>query len=116
MSGVLVCAAPGTQRPWQGQIEKSEGVALPEHDPSCSICVPGNVSVPEASTNPNYVDTFVFDNDFAALRPEPLTGSAYRRGLLEAEARVRTLPGIVLFACASPYARANASDGDSIGD
>jgi UDPglucose--hexose-1-phosphate uridylyltransferase len=85
-----------TQRPWQGQIEKSEGVALPEHDPSCYLC-PGNVRA-GGIQNPHYADTFVFDNDFAALRPEPLTGSGYRRGLLEAEAE----SGLCRVLCYSP--------------
>jgi UDPglucose--hexose-1-phosphate uridylyltransferase len=56
-----------TQRPWQGQNEKSEAEALPAYDPTCYLC-PGNVRAGGAR-NPNYSSTFVFENDYAALKP-----------------------------------------------
>lgn len=54
-----------TKRPWQGQIEQPTPEQRPAHDPECYLC-PGN---PRAGgvNNPNYANTFVFTNDFAAL-------------------------------------------------
>jgi len=54
-------------RPWQGQVEKIAATHEPEYDPTCYLC-PGN---PRAggTLNPRYTRTFVFENDFAALKP-----------------------------------------------
>jgi UDPglucose--hexose-1-phosphate uridylyltransferase len=57
-----------TERPWQGQTEPSEPPA-PKYDPNCYLC-PGNRRA-NGETNPQYQTTFVFDNDFAALKPAP---------------------------------------------
>jgi UDPglucose--hexose-1-phosphate uridylyltransferase len=57
-----------TQRPWQGQTEAAAApVALP-YDPDCYLCA-GNLRVGGAQT-PVYEQTFVFENDFAALKPD----------------------------------------------
>lgn len=56
------------QRPWQGQTEHSEREAAPQFDPQCYLC-PGNVRAGGVH-NPRYLDTYVFDNDFAALQPD----------------------------------------------
>jgi UDPglucose--hexose-1-phosphate uridylyltransferase len=55
-------------RPWQGKVERPPEDQRPQYDPSCYLC-PGNVRAGSAR-NPTYQDTFVFDNDFAALLPE----------------------------------------------
>ncbi len=57
-----------TQRPWQGQVEKVPPEDKPRYDPACYLC-PGNERAGGAR-NPHYTATFVFDNDFAALKPE----------------------------------------------
>lgn len=57
-----------TQRPWQGQQEKTEQTSLPEYDPSCYLC-PGNKRS-NGEINENYSQTYVFDNDFPALGRE----------------------------------------------
>jgi len=57
-----------TQRPWQGQVEDTPKEKQPEYDPTCYLC-PGNNRVGGA-VNPDYRDTFVFTNDFAALLPD----------------------------------------------
>ncbi len=57
-----------TQRPWQGQQEKTEQNSLPEYDPSCYLC-PGNKRS-NGEINENYSQTYVFDNDFPALGRE----------------------------------------------
>ena len=56
-----------TQRPWLGQVEKTQPEALPAYDPACYLC-PGN-SRAEGRKNPNYQGPFVFENDFPALLP-----------------------------------------------
>jgi UDPglucose--hexose-1-phosphate uridylyltransferase len=58
-----------TQRPWLGQVEKTPSENLPQYDPDCYLC-PGNERA-GGVVNPPYTGTFVFDNDFAALKPEP---------------------------------------------
>ncbi len=57
------------KRPWLGQVEKRPAQSLPEYDPTCYLC-PGNERA-GGVRNPAYAGTFVFDNDFAALLPEP---------------------------------------------
>jgi len=64
---VLVSPHRG-KRPWQGQVEDLPIDRLPAHDPGCYLC-PGNRRA-GGEVNPNYSNTFVFDNDFAALQPE----------------------------------------------
>lgn len=56
-----------TQRPWQGQREASVD-ARPSYDPTCYLC-PGNTRA-NGEANPGYTQTFVFQNDYAALLPE----------------------------------------------
>ena len=72
-SWVLVSAGR-TSRPWQGAVERSPDEGLPAYDPGCYLC-PGNARAGGAR-NPEYESTFVFTNDFAALRPdvEPAAG------------------------------------------
>jgi UDPglucose--hexose-1-phosphate uridylyltransferase len=56
-----------TQRPWQGQTEETtKPLSLP-YDPTCYLC-PGNTRAGGHLT-PEYTGTFVFENDFAALKP-----------------------------------------------
>ena len=57
------------KRPWQGQQEAVDNSPRPSHDPTCYLCA-GNTRV-NGEVNPDYKGTFVFDNDFAALRPAP---------------------------------------------
>src|SRR5438552_2503613 len=85
-----------TQRPWQGQTEELAPAAKPEYDPTCYLC-PGN---PRSGgvRNPAYTSTFVFDNDFAALKPDTVPRRYEEGGLLVAEAE----PGICRVVCFSP--------------
>ncbi|GAC22612.1 MAG: UDP-glucose--hexose-1-phosphate uridylyltransferase [Alteromonadaceae bacterium] len=53
------------KRPWQGQVEKPQQNDSAAHDPSCYLCA-GNTRI-NGEVNPEYKDTFVFTNDFAAL-------------------------------------------------
>jgi UDPglucose--hexose-1-phosphate uridylyltransferase len=68
LSGQWVLVSPHrTQRPWQGQLERTPPSQRPAYDPTCYLC-PGNERA-GGVRNPPYTGTFVFENDFAALRP-----------------------------------------------
>jgi UDPglucose--hexose-1-phosphate uridylyltransferase len=75
LTGEWVLVSPHrTQRPWQGQVEKTPPENLHPYDPNCYLC-PGN-SRAGGHRNPEYSSTFVFDNDFAALLPDIPPGGA----------------------------------------
>ncbi|CAI2441792.1 Galactose-1-phosphate uridylyltransferase [Serratia entomophila] len=66
LTGQWVLVSPHrAKRPWQGQQESLPNDSLPAHDPHCFLC-PGNIRV-TGDKNPDYRDTYVFVNDFAAL-------------------------------------------------
>ncbi len=69
-----------TERPWQGQLERVPPETTLRFDPACYLC-PGNTRA-GGVRNPDYGKTFVFDNDFAALRPDAPTDSFDQQGLL----------------------------------
>jgi UDPglucose--hexose-1-phosphate uridylyltransferase len=85
-------------RPWQGEVAKLTNKPEPAYDPECYLC-PGNSRV-GGVRNPVYASTFVFDNDFAALKPgvQHERIDAESRGLLVAEGE----PGICRVICFSP--------------
>ena len=85
-----------TQRPWQGQVEKTAEPTPLTYDPACYLC-PGN-SRAGGVKNPQYDSTFVFDNDFAALKPEVESFEQNRDGLLIA----RSERGICRVVCFLP--------------
>ena len=96
LSGEWVLVSPHRMaRPWQGQVERRSDDARPAHDPSCYLC-PGNTRV-GGERNPEYATTFVFDNDFAALKPGATTAVAVG-DLLRAEGE----PGVCRVICFSP--------------
>jgi len=69
LTGEWVLVSPGrSERPWRGQMEATTAPAGLAYDPSCYLC-PGNERAGGAR-NPQYTSTFVFTNDFAALRPD----------------------------------------------
>ena len=53
-------------RPWQGEVEPVPAAAEMAYDPNCYLC-PGNARA-GGIRNPQYLTTFVFDNDFPALK------------------------------------------------
>lgn len=71
-----------TRRPWQGRKDPRPPEHHPVYDPDCYLC-PGNTRA-NGEANPPYVETFVFANDFAALRPDTLV-ARIDDGLLRAE-------------------------------
>ena len=97
LTGQWVLVSPHrTQRPWQGQVEETARAEQPEYDPSCYL-FPGNERAGGAR-NPRYTSTFVFDNDFAALRPDTPPDRFDEGGLLVAQGE----PGICRVVCFSP--------------
>src|SRR5947199_1005055 len=75
-----------TQRPWQGQVESRPTSAALAYDPTCYLC-PGNPRAGGAR-NPAYTGTFVFENDFAALKPDTPAGKIDEGGLIIAASEV----------------------------
>ena len=90
LTGEWVLVSPQrAKRPWLGQVEKTPVQSLPVYDPTCYLC-PGNERA-GGVRNPQYMGTYVFDNDFSALLPgltketraedSPLLFSEPERGL-----------------------------------
>jgi len=100
LTGEWVLVSPHrTKRPWQGQQEKPDMATLPAHDEGCYLC-PGNERA-GGMVNPDYSDTFVFTNDFAALLPDMPDGYApetSQESLLVAEPET----GVCRVICYSP--------------
>jgi UDPglucose--hexose-1-phosphate uridylyltransferase len=81
------------ERPWQGHLEAAVSAPPLPYDPNCYLC-PGNERAGGAR-NPQYHSTFVFTNDFAALKPvqfdvQPARQDDSRRGLLRSESEAGT--------------------------
>ena len=97
LTGEWVLVSPHrAQRPWQGQVESVPPEAVAKYDPNCYLC-PGNARA-GGMTNPAYTETFVFDNDFAALKPDTPAGEVQEKGLLVA----RSEAGRCRVVCFSP--------------
>ena len=96
LTGEWVLVSAGrTDRPWQGSTESLPVETRPRFDPDCYLC-PGNTRARGAS-NPAYEETFVFTNDYAALRPD-VAAEGMSEGLLRAEGE----PGTCRVVCYSP--------------
>jgi UDPglucose--hexose-1-phosphate uridylyltransferase len=81
LTGDFVLVSPHrAKRPWQGKVEALPPDNRPSYDPKCYLC-PGNTRA-DGSKNPNYKDSFVFTNDFSALRTDTPDGSFNVDGLL----------------------------------
>ncbi|MHB2021291.1 MAG: UDP-glucose--hexose-1-phosphate uridylyltransferase [Candidatus Xenobia bacterium] len=85
-----------TQRPWQGQVEKTPVASQPTYDPACYLC-PGNARA-GGHRNPDYDGVFGFDNDYPALTPDTPDGGVDAYGLIVARAET----GICRVVCFSP--------------
>ncbi|HEY7941136.1 MAG TPA: UDP-glucose--hexose-1-phosphate uridylyltransferase [Candidatus Limnocylindrales bacterium] len=79
----VLVSAERTRRPWQGRRDHHAPSPLPSYDPSCYLC-PGNTRA-NGEANPTYEETFVFTNDFAALRPDSAPARFEEGDLLRAE-------------------------------
>ena len=95
----VLVSAQRTQRPWQGSVETAAPETRPAYDPACYLC-PGNTRA-NGETNPDYDSTYVFTNDFAALRPDDPTDRV-TDGLLVAEGEAGHVPRHLLLAAPRP--------------
>ena len=86
-----------TQRPWQGEVSRTDAKPAVHYDPECYLC-PGNVRA-GGKKNPPYASVFAFTNDYAALLPNsPEKIEETGHGLLRAE----TERGICRVLCFHP--------------
>lgn len=83
------------KRPWQGQNEIPSNEVRPSYDESCYLCA-GNTRI-NGEVNPDYKDTYVFTNDFAALQNDSKSFQI-NEGLLQAQSET----GICKVICFSP--------------
>src|SRR5580704_15593160 len=83
---------------WQAQTEPPEQESSQHYDPNCYLC-PGNTRA-RGARNPSYTQTFVFDNDFAALQPNtpPSEVDIEGKGIVVAQSE----SGICRVVCFSP--------------
>jgi UDPglucose--hexose-1-phosphate uridylyltransferase len=73
-----------TQRPWQGEVTKTNVEQGPAYDPACYLC-PGNDRA-GGGKNPAYKGVFSFVNDYSALLPDsPAPAVSEHSELLHAE-------------------------------
>jgi UDPglucose--hexose-1-phosphate uridylyltransferase len=97
LTGEWVLVSPHrTDRPWQGKIEEIKIKKLPEYDGDCYLC-PGNMRA-NRQVNPEYTDTFIFDNDFPAILPK--FEEAYDK--LHPLLKTQNLAGVCRVLCFSP--------------
>jgi len=62
------------KRPWQGQVESLDEEAKPAYDENCFLCA-GNTRI-NGEVNKKYTKTYVFTNDFAAMKPDTPVASS----------------------------------------
>lgn len=83
LTGEWILVSPHrTKRPWQGKTEEIVTNSRSQHDPLCYLCA-GNPRM-NGEINPNYTDTYVFQNDFAALQSDVPQGEIKKGELLNA--------------------------------
>lgn len=94
------------KRPWQGQVEKLDEEVRPAYDETCYLCS-GNTRI-NGEVNDKYENTFVFANDFAAIKQDtPVVSSddpLFKMATEQGESRVicfspdhsKTLPELSL--------------------
>jgi UDPglucose--hexose-1-phosphate uridylyltransferase len=97
LTGEWILVSPQRwERPWQGKMEVPANKQLRQYDPECYLC-PGNKRA-NGETNPDYENTYIFNNDFSAILPEPEEGSINKDNLFVASVE----RGICRVVCFSP--------------
>ncbi|MEW6264914.1 MAG: UDP-glucose--hexose-1-phosphate uridylyltransferase [Thermodesulfobacteriota bacterium] len=97
LTGEWVLVSPHrTRRPWSGHVDQPARPGRPAYDPECYLC-PGNQRAGGA-VNPVYEHTFVFDNDFSTLLPEPVNRAGEKSPWL----RFQPVRGLCRVICFSP--------------
>lgn len=84
-----------TQRPWQGEVSRTDVPAALHFDPACYLC-PGNTRAGGHQT-PQYSGVYVFDNDYAALLPDSPTPTATTANQLLRAERERGICRVLCF-------------------
>lgn len=79
----VLCSPHRTKRPWQGKVEKLPADTRPSYDPN-DYLGPTNTRA-NGEVNPDYKNTFVFTNDFAALQASIPSGEVNEDNLLIAK-------------------------------
>lgn len=97
LTGEWVLVSPHrAKRPWQGAVETPREDIVPAYDPDCYLC-PGNTRV-TGDVNPSYTGTYVFTNDFPAVREDTPASRQDRDPLL----RLDSTRGTCRVICFSP--------------
>jgi UDPglucose--hexose-1-phosphate uridylyltransferase len=97
LTGEWVLVSPHrTKRPWQGKVETAPKNDRPSYDEKCYLC-PGN-SRADGTVNPQYIEPFAFNNDYAALLNDTPDGETNVEDLLQS----RSQKGICRVICFSP--------------
>lgn len=97
LTGDWILVSPHrTKRPWQGKVEPTQAANRPPYDPRCYLC-PGNERAGDAK-NPEYQETYVFTNDFAALLDDVPAFDSSETQLFQAKA----VKGTCRVICFSP--------------
>lgn len=97
LTGEWILVSPHrTKRPWQGKVEQQSLQHKPEYEPDCYLC-PNNKRA-SGDINPSYSSTFVFDNDFSALRSDTFDFAINDSELIKAKSE----KGICRVVCFSP--------------
>lgn len=92
----IIVAAHRQDRPWSGAVIEHEQEKLPEYVADCYLC-PGNSRV-SGKVNPNYTQTFVFDNDHPSVSFDAPSNIARPTGIY----RNQPARGIARVVCYSP--------------
>ncbi|CDO95713.1 unnamed protein product [Kluyveromyces dobzhanskii CBS 2104] len=91
------------KRPWLGQQEKPGRNDAPEHDDKCFLC-PGNTRA-TGEGNPDYKSTYIFQNDYAAVKleqPDLEPNSLDSDPLKERLFKIKGVKGNCFVICFSP--------------
>ncbi len=84
LTGEWILVSPHrTKRPWKGKSEQENIQDKLQYDPNCYLC-PANIRA-NGIKNPDYKNTFVFKNDFAALLPDSGQDEFNHKNLLKAQ-------------------------------
>jgi UDPglucose--hexose-1-phosphate uridylyltransferase len=97
LTGEWILVSPHrTERPWQGKVENKIQTVDSEYSSDCYLC-PKNKRA-NGEINPDYASTFVFDNDYGALKSDESDSIINESELIKAQ----TERGICRVVCFSP--------------
>ena len=92
----VIIAAHRQNRPWIGETVDKNSKVVPDYDPDCFLC-PGNKRV-SGMQNPDYRQTFVFDNDHACVSWDAPEIEEIKEGIYKR----KSARGIARVVCYSP--------------